>query len=278
MHQNHVTVDATIDLLYAASKYCVNSLATILISSLTESITLDNVLLILETAMLFNADDLKAKCWICIECDTDRILLTDKFLNLEKDVLKEIVKHEPLTVSEIGLYNAVIKLVEMCMYAQCQKLHLNKYDLCVSPFFRWAIVNCSESEITNGVPSPTNIRNAIGEEIFHLIRFPTMDPKDFCDGPALSGMFSQPEINNILLNKFSTNQIEPQLFSRIARHRNLLELHCPCNRNKQACSFCADVITTTEEEKSKKEVNMFITPRCYCKCRMKKYCPSRIIR
>lgn len=107
-----ISVSDSIELMYAASKYCVDDLVLHLISLISELITLDNVLTVLEAAILFNYAELKAKCWTCIECDTDHVFHTEKFVQLERNVLREIIQHEPLNVSEIDVYHAVVRYTQ----------------------------------------------------------------------------------------------------------------------------------------------------------------------
>ena len=43
---------------------------------------------------------------------------------------------------------------------------------------RWANFNCELSKLPK---TPENVRNMLGQELFGLIRFPTMSTKDFAD-------------------------------------------------------------------------------------------------
>ncbi|OXA61892.1 BTB/POZ domain-containing protein 6-B [Folsomia candida] len=242
-----ISVSDSIELMYAASKYCVDDLVLHLISLISELITLDNVLTVLEAAILFNYAELKAKCWTCIECDTDHVFHTEKFVQLERNVLREIIQHEPLNVSEIDVYHAVV---------------------------RWAIAHCETCNGDDDVePNPEDLRKVIGEEILYLIRFPTMHPVIFSDGPASSGILSTTEINNIFLKKFSTKAPIASLFIATPRIRIETPLNCPCAQQANFCSFCSD----HSSERKSKEINMFLSPNCYCRCRMRKYCPRRTI-
>jgi hypothetical protein len=107
--KNNHPVKTAIEVMYAAKKYLVEDLIQLVTVQLQGSITLDTALDILKASILYDFSDLESKCWDCIELDTDRIVLTNEFLSLDRDIIRRILQKDALTISEYRLWDAVLR-------------------------------------------------------------------------------------------------------------------------------------------------------------------------
>ena len=135
--------------LYLAKKYMVPSLADKCAEYLRKHLEASNVFSILPQAQKFEDKDLENRCWEVIEKHTQKALMSDEFLTLERSVVESVVKRDALKVKEVDLFKAVD---------------------------RWAT---EELERQGKTPSRKIKRKILGEEIVKAIRFSLISQKEF---------------------------------------------------------------------------------------------------
>ena len=135
--------------LYLAKKYMVPSLADKCIKYLRKHLEASNVFSILPQAQKFEDKDLENRCWRVIEKQTQRALMSDEFLTLERSVVESVVKRDDLKVKEVDLFKAVD---------------------------RWAT---KELERQSKTPDGEVKRKILGEKIVKAIRFSLISQKEF---------------------------------------------------------------------------------------------------
>ena len=135
--------------LYLAKKYMVPSLADKCTEYLRTHLEASNVFSILPQAQKFEDKDLENRCWRVIEKHTQKALMTDEFLTLERSVVESVVKRDGLKVKEVDLFKAVD---------------------------RWATKALERRE---KIPSRKIKRKILGEEIVKAIRFSLISQKEF---------------------------------------------------------------------------------------------------
>ena len=135
--------------IYLAKKYMVPSLADKCAEYLRKQLEASNVFSILPQAQKFEDKDLENRCWVVIEKHTQKALMSDEFLTLERSVVESVVKRDVLKVKEVDLFKAVD---------------------------RWAT---KELERKGKTPSRKIKRKILGEEIVKAIRFSLISQKEF---------------------------------------------------------------------------------------------------
>ena len=135
--------------LYLAKKYMVPSLADKCAEYLRKHLEASNVFSILPQAQKFEDKDLENRCWVVIEKHTQKALMSDEFLTLERSVVESVVKRDVLKVKEVDLFKAVD---------------------------RWAT---KELERQGQTPIRKLKRKILGEEIVKGIRFSLISMKEF---------------------------------------------------------------------------------------------------
>ncbi|CAF0758042.1 unnamed protein product [Didymodactylos carnosus] len=154
--------------LYAAKKYCVLGLERFCVDFLKKNISLENALILLIQARMFDEPQLAAQCLDVIDKNASDALTASEFYYLDLDTLCAILKRDTLGIREIKLYNSVIQ---------------------------WAKHQCSKNKLES---TTENIRNTLGQGL-KLIRFPLMSQEEFASGPAQSGILNDKEIIQIFL-------------------------------------------------------------------------------
>ena len=96
------------DVMNLGQKYNVTECFNLCVRFLTENLTVDNVFEIHNIAVLFERDDLKAKCEFLIESNTQEILQSTNFLECNHRDLNLILKLDFLSCSETFVFEAVM--------------------------------------------------------------------------------------------------------------------------------------------------------------------------
>jgi hypothetical protein len=115
---------------------------------------------------------------------TRAIMKTPSFESLNRETLKELISQDSLNVDELELFQACVRWSKT-LYRQ------NHHG--------------RES-------SARNVRKYLGD-ILYLIRFPTMDVKDFAKDPATSGILSDDECNRLFRYIILANESPSKKFS-----------------------------------------------------------------
>ena len=153
--------------LYLAKKYMVPSLADKCTEYLRTHLEASNVFSILPQAQKFEDKDLENRCWRVIEKHTQKALMTDEFLTLERSVVESVVKRDGLKVKEVDLFKAVD---------------------------RWATKELEGREKTGRKIK----RKILGEEIVKAIRFSLISQKEFASVVLDSDILSETEICDMI--------------------------------------------------------------------------------
>lgn len=168
---NLQSFDQACELCYVAKKYMLPHLVGECTNYLWQDLFPKNACRAYEFAKLFEEPVLMDKCLQIICSETEAVLQEPSFEEVELSTLTVVLEQEELTVSsELELFNA----------AQ-----------------RWATREC----IRKGLPPDDgkSLRTVMGPAI-SKIRFLTLTPQQFAEGPALSPLLSQDESFALLLN------------------------------------------------------------------------------
>ena len=166
-----ITHDTVMSILYGAKKYCIIGLERLCVDFLKKNISIENALILLSQARLFDEAQLAAQCLEVIDKNAMYALQTPELLDLDLDTLMLILKRDTLGVREI-------KLWQTCL--------------------AWAKNKCKNNLLNNQTITPDMIRQILGGAL-KLIRFPLMSQEEFAQGPAQSGILTDKEIISIFL-------------------------------------------------------------------------------
>ena len=159
----NLTTGNVISVMYLSKKYIVPSLTEFVKAKLIRDITRESVLDILEQAIHFDEKDLETKCWQTIEWRANDIVGSANFVNIKQATLASLLKRNYLNVSEIDLFQAVLK---------------------------WVDHQCSE----RGLELTTeNRRSVIGDAVYDL-RFIGLNQEEFAKHVSKSGLLTTDEL------------------------------------------------------------------------------------
>jgi len=171
--------------LHVAKKYIIPQLARACVQFMEASLTARNACVLLSQARIFDENELMERCWEVIDAQGEIALKSEGFLEIDHATLESILSRETLNCKELHIFNAAIS---------------------------WAAADCERRELDE---SPGNLRAALGSAL-QLIRVPTMELKEFADGPAQTGIFSLQESHDLFLHFTATNKpkVEFQIVPR----------------------------------------------------------------
>ena len=173
----YLTTDNIVSVMYLSKKYIVPSLTEYVKAQLVRDMKPGNVLDILEQAIHFQESDLETKCWTVVEWHTSEIASSANFLNIKQTTLASLLKRNHLNVTEVRLFQAVLK---------------------------WIDHQCSEKclELTT-----ENRRSVIGDAVYDL-RFIAMNQEEFAKNVSTSRLLTAEELVPIYEK---INKLEPPL-------------------------------------------------------------------
>jgi hypothetical protein len=116
-----ITAENAIGVMYLANKYLMSSLTEICCKVLEASIKPDNVFMVLEQIIQFDEQKLEAKCWDIVSTKTQECINSEAFCNVGSHSLKDLLKNETLTITEVELFKAVLKWVD----SECSRQGIN---------------------------------------------------------------------------------------------------------------------------------------------------------
>ena len=96
-----------VQVLYAAKKYILPSLAEECIDFLIRNLDVGNVFCLLSCAEQYDEKYLAARCWELVDGETEEVLKTEGFATIERSLLEVIVKRDSLEKIEVELFKAV---------------------------------------------------------------------------------------------------------------------------------------------------------------------------
>ncbi len=119
-----LTAENTIRVMCLAKKYFVSSLEEKCCEFLGASIKPDNVFVMLEQAVKFDAKELEAKCWEFVSRQTRQCLNTKAFCEIGLHTLNALLKKKTFGITEVELFQAILKWAD----SECTRQGLNIKD------------------------------------------------------------------------------------------------------------------------------------------------------
>ena len=163
-----ITAENVVGIMYLAKKYLISSLTEKCCEILEASIKPDNVFVVLEQAVQFDEKELEAKCWGVVSDHTLECLNTEAFNNIGLHSLNALLKKETLAVTEVELFQAILKWAD----SECVRQRLNVKD------------------------DKTARRRVLGDSVYE-IRFLTMSLENVMKYVSTTGILTDTEIVSI---------------------------------------------------------------------------------
>ena len=160
-----IMADNALGVMYLAKKYLISSLAEKCCKVLEESITSDNVFVVLEQAIQFDEKDLETKCWDVVSKKTLECTNSVAFCNIGSHTLNTLLKRDTLAIAEVDLFKAVLG---------------------------WTDNECARQSI-NIEDDKMARRRVLGGSLYE-IRFLEMSQKDFAGFVLHTGILTDAEI------------------------------------------------------------------------------------
>ncbi|KAJ6218230.1 hypothetical protein RDWZM_009387 [Blomia tropicalis] len=151
--------DSVLSVLYCAKKYLLPHLSTLCVKFLESNLSASNVCLLLSQSRLFDETELVHRCFEVIDAQTELVMSSDTFTNIDYDTLKCILQRDTLTAKEIVIFNSTLK---------------------------WALAECERQKLKISLEN----QRAVLKDIMFLVRIPTLTIKEFSDGPAQSSILT----------------------------------------------------------------------------------------
>lgn len=195
MYADEIDLDeeSVLPTLQVAKKYMIPHLARACVQFMEASLTARNACVLLCQSRIFDEPELMQRCWEVIDAQAEMALNAEGFRDIDYSTMESILSRETLNCREVHVFNAAIT---------------------------WANAECERREIET---TPENLRAALGTALI-LIRVPTMELKEFADGPAQTGIYSLQESHNIFLN--FTASSKPQIAFTTIPRKGLKPLVC----------------------------------------------------
>ena len=159
--------------MYLAKKYLISSLAEKCCKVLEESITSDNVFVVLEQTIQFDEKDLETKCWDVVSKKTLECTNSVAFCNIGSHTLNTLLKRDTLAIAEVDLFKAVL---------------------------RWTDNECARQGI-NIEDDKMARRRVLGDSLYE-IRFLEMSEQEFATISSATGILTDAEVVTIF-HKFN---------------------------------------------------------------------------
>ena len=155
-------------LIYVAKKYMVKSLERRCIDYLRSELNAENALVLLNQSTLIDDEDLINECWKIIDKESEEIIKTDHFKDIDRNTLDDILSRDSLQSKEVSIFNAVLE---------------------------WAKQACTRKSL----PITAENQRKVLDDTFYKIRFPSMTEEEYADTAAQSGVLSFEESHNLFL-------------------------------------------------------------------------------
>ena len=193
-----LTTDNVVSVMYLSKKYLVPALTEYVKAQLVRDMEPENVLDILEQAIHFEEKDLETKCWQVIEWRTSEVACSANFINIKQTTLAGLLKRKSLNISELDLFQAVLK---------------------------WINHQCSHQDLEL---TTKNRRSVIGDAVYEL-RLLALKEEEFAEHVSTSGLLTDDELVAVY-EKF--NNLDPPLLKWTMSEREKV-----FNTTKQTNSF-----------------------------------------
>ena len=185
-----ITAKNAIGVMYLAKKYFISPLTEKCCKVLEASIKPDNVFAVLEQAVTFDEKELEIRCQVYISEKTKECINSESFCSIRLHTLNALLKRDTLDITEVELFNAVLKWVD----SECARLGINIQD------------------------DKTARRRVLGDSVYE-IRFLAMPQEDFAKYVTTTGILTDAEIVSIFqkLNKLDLTVLKWKQRKRHAR-------------------------------------------------------------
>ena len=167
----NLTTDNVVSVMYLSKKYIVPALTEYVKAQLVRNVEPDNVLSVLEQAIHFGEKDLETKCWQVIEWRASEVASSLNFINIKQTTLAGLLKRNNLIISELELFQAVLK---------------------------WINNQCSQQSLDL---TTENRRSVIGEAVYDL-RLLALSEQPFAEHVSTSGLLTDDELV-VIYEKFN---------------------------------------------------------------------------
>src|SRR6218665_1604735 len=103
-----ITVETAASLMYAANKYMLPKLVRECGKCLSEGLTVNNVIQVLEQSSLFNEDGLKSKCLELIVKKAKAVLTGTEIISASAQTMKTILQMDRIPIKEATIYETCL--------------------------------------------------------------------------------------------------------------------------------------------------------------------------
>lgn len=203
-------VDKAFDLCYAAKKYILPHVVDQCTQYLWSDLSAKNACRAYEFARLFEEPSLQERCLQIICTKSMDVIQDSSFEDVELSTIITILDQDDLNVdSELSLFFALNRYAEKHGFRH-DSIENGSGDEAQEPELPLVNVEAGPSSRPDQPPpqpqrvQENNIRDAVKK-----IRFLTLTPQQFADGPARTQLLSQSEAFAILMNISTTNSVYP---------------------------------------------------------------------
>ena len=190
-----LTMDCLQDLVYLASKYSVASLVEKCLQFMKDNLNTFNVFVVLQCSELLEDKSLQKRCWDIVDLQTTEVVKSDRFLNLDKDLMLKFLQRDSLVIREIELFRA---------------------------FYNWIALQSRKQDGNSSLQEPEEGKFVFSQLVNH-IRFPLMSRRDFAETVPQTNLLFKDDVINLFSFFSSVSDVDVR-FSKKPRTGTLK--HC----------------------------------------------------
>lgn len=241
---NIKNVDQAFDLCYAAKKYMLPYVVDQCTTYLWSDLCPKNACRAYEFAKLFEEPSLQEKCLQIICTKTMDVIVDPSFEEIELSTLITILDQDALTIdNELSLFSALNRYAEKHVNDantsgnENADQNQNEEDaIDVTEPMNLDAAEAGPSNRPDNAAPPAQQQQQIQrspgiQEAIKKIRFLTLNPQEFADGPARTNLLSQSEAFVILMNISTPNSVYPMpegfTLNKNPRNYNFIESRSP---------------------------------------------------
>ncbi|KAL4223140.1 BTB POZ domain-containing protein [Mactra antiquata] len=161
-----INLQNVLAMLYAAKKYCVQSLIDRCLNTLKRCMRPENVCTVMENAHIYGNNELKSKCYNLIMLDPEEVFKSEDLGELCDECFGGIISDDILPLPEDRVFEAVIK---------------------------YGNAKCKEKSIE---PTSEVLREVL-KNVLPKVRFPLMDEQFFSDHVESTGLLDEKQVLQI---------------------------------------------------------------------------------
>lgn len=222
---NLTSFDQACELCYGAKKYMLPNLVEECTKYLWSDLFPKNACRAYEFAKLFEEPILMDKCIDIICNQTDEVLMESSFDEVELSTILTVFDQDHLNITtELELFNALSRYAARHNHNTADNVTTNSTNPSTPPVNGAspnpvAANNASTVTHTGSIPPSTSSRRPTVKDALHRIRFLTLTPQEFAEGPAMSTLLSQQEKFALLMN-ISSGCTDTSMPSGFSANRN----------------------------------------------------------